>query len=74
MILSKGLTSDRQPLDEFRRRGSQLPTIHPDSIFYAGIRLDLFEWSENATHGIERTGLNSVQELESKSDGIIRVM
>ena len=39
----------------------------------SGIELHLFEWSGN-TAGREHDGLRSIEELESESEGTVRVM
>ncbi len=71
--MSRSLTADRQPLDEFNRRVLDATKKHPNGT-YASTTLDLFEWSEGADNGVEHSGLKSVRGLESKSEGAVRVM
>jgi hypothetical protein len=69
----RSLTADRKPLDEFERRASLFAATQRGATS-TGITLDLFEWRENAAQGVDKCNLKSVQELESKSEGAVRVM
>jgi hypothetical protein len=69
----RSLSADRKPLDEFERRASLFAATPPGATS-TGITLDLFEWRENGAQGVEKCDLKSVQELESKSEGAVRVM
>ena len=66
MASFRGLTADRRPFDEFKTRARGMPVT--------AIALDLFEWAEAATHGEERVGIRSIEELEAQSTGAVRVM
>ncbi|RYN75714.1 hypothetical protein AA0120_g11948 [Alternaria tenuissima] len=69
----RGLTADRKPLDEFERRASLFAATQRGRTS-TGITLDLFEWRENAAQGVDKCDLKSVQELESESEGAVRVI
>ena len=69
----RGLTADRKPLDEFERRASLFAATQRGRTS-TGITLYLFEWRENAAQGVDKCDLKSVQELESESEGAVRVM
>jgi hypothetical protein len=73
MTLSRNLSEDRQPSNEFKRRALEAAAKQADG-YHAGITLDLYEWLEGADQGVKKLGLKSVQKLESESKGAVRVM
>lgn len=69
----RSLTADRRPLEEFKARGfrSMPGKVSASS---SNIPLHVFEWSQGSPNGTEISGLCSVQELESRSQGTVRVV
>ncbi|KAH7392943.1 hypothetical protein BKA66DRAFT_547318 [Pyrenochaeta sp. MPI-SDFR-AT-0127] len=73
MASFRSLTADRRPLEEFK---AKVPKSVPGKrdASNANIPLHVFEWSQSTPDGVEISGLRSVEELESRSQGVVRVI
>lgn len=76
MATFRGLTANRTPLESFKARIQQPQPGKQDNppSSQPTIPLHLLEWAQNAAEGTEIGGIKSVEELESRSHGAVRVM
>lgn len=73
MAYFRSLTADRRPLEEFKGKVPK-PVAGKGDKSSPHIPLHVFEWSQNIPDGVEISGITSVEELESRSQGEVRVM
>lgn len=69
----RGLTADTRPLEKFKARAPKVARSELDAADNS-ISLHAFAWKEGAQNGCEIGSLNSVDELDSRSEEAVRIM